>query len=442
MIHEDPWNYLQYIRHETEKEHLNKVFATKLDVFEKVGDPSVKGQVYLYDLLRHIRYNIHPSVMLTPKYIDRKKNPDYDKQKTEMEAVCFPARFNKYKNLKNLRSINNLMFAEIDFDSRNEAKAYKNRITLHYDWIVACYFSLSQQGLHILIKMDQIHDNDDYNTKYDIISKKFFQGKLDNNSKSLTRYSITPFDSDIYINDIPKALLSEELINSDNRLNQSVSLKGTSYIMQSVPQSYLTEEEGISAIGVRSNNFDSLEGYDEQGIKFSENKDIVVIEARIGYNLAPGVRQNVLSSYANNLLFLNQWMPEEQFSKFIYSANKQCFTEPLEKKEVKKIIRSKLKNLRQNKLEAIYTHRMIVFHPKCKMSREEKNHYVISVLARNKTIKSREKLYAILESWDFETYGRISVRNIAKNFPVSKKTVAKYYHEFKEYVVALNSVNA
>ncbi len=438
MIYEDPWHYLQHIRHETKKDHLSEVFATKLDFFEKVNDPTVKGQVYLYDLLRDIGYNINSSIMLTPKYIDKKINPEYEKQKLVMEAVCYPAQFNKYKILDNLKTINNLLFAEIDFESKKQAKDYKDRITLHYDWIVACYLSLSRLGLHIIVKVDHIHNTEDYNIKYDLISKKFFQGKLDNRSKSLIRYSIIPFDPQVFINDIPATLNTEELIKStDIKYPQPL----TSPIKQSVPPSMKTKKKSISATGVQINNFDTLDGFDPNGVKFSNKKDIVVIEAKIGINIEPGSRQNVLSSYANNLLFLNQWMTAEKFSKFIFNANTHCFSVPLEHKEVLKIIRTKLKKLKDNKLNPIYTHRMIVFHPKCQMTREEKNQYVISILAKNKTIKSREKLYAILEGWDFETFGRISVRNIARNFPISKKTVAKYYPEFQEFIASLNSIN-
>jgi hypothetical protein len=49
-----------------------------------------------------------------------------------------------------------------------------------------------------------------------------------------------------------------------------------------------------------------------------------------------------------------------------------------------------------------------------------------------------QKLYNIIEQWDFDIYGKISIRKISNNFPISKKTVAKYWSEFKEYVNELN----
>jgi hypothetical protein len=46
-------------------------------------------------------------------------------------------------------------------------------------------------------------------------------------------------------------------------------------------------------------------------------------------------------------------------------------------------------------------------------------------------------LYAILENWDFEKFGNISIRKIAMHFPISKEMVGKYYWEFKDYLVSL-----
>jgi hypothetical protein len=52
--------------------------------------------------------------------------------------------------------------------------------------------------------------------------------------------------------------------------------------------------------------------------------------------------------------------------------------------------------------------------------------------------ESRTKLYHIIENWDFTTHGTISQSKIVKNNPISKKTLEKYYREFKQYIQELN----
>lgn len=53
--------------------------------------------------------------------------------------------------------------------------------------------------------------------------------------------------------------------------------------------------------------------------------------------------------------------------------------------------------------------------------------------------KTKQKLNAIIENWDFEKLGKITQISIVKNHPISKKTVEKYYKIFIEYIKITNS---
>ncbi len=169
----------EYIR------NLHPVFETVLDTYENVSlPPYVTGHITLWDVLQKIRYNlikdINPQMFLTPKYDDGVKNTVYDELKEELPAICYNASFKEYKNLKNTKEIHNLMFLDIDnFSTREEALAYKAEIISKYNWILACSLSLSKIGLHIIIWVDNIFGNKDFNRKYDYISKQYFDNKLD-----------------------------------------------------------------------------------------------------------------------------------------------------------------------------------------------------------------------------------------------------------------------
>lgn len=240
MIYENPKEYLERLRYQEGKEHLDDVFGAKLDVFKSVASPYVSGQIYLWDLLKTIRYNIQPTIMLLPKYITDKdgnvrKNPPYEEYKEEMEAVCYPATYNGYKKLSNLKEITNLMFLDVDdFKSKREAEGYRDSIALKYDWIVFCSLSPSRIGLHIVIKVDKIVNNTDYNFKYDYISKEYFDGRLDKQAKSLSRYTIIPFDGDPYINEVPTTLPIDRILNNDKKdsIDSKPGYASSGYITQ------------------------------------------------------------------------------------------------------------------------------------------------------------------------------------------------------------------
>jgi group I intron endonuclease len=61
------------------------------------------------------------------------------------------------------------------------------------------------------------------------------------------------------------------------------------------------------------------------------------------------------------------------------------------------------------------------------------------LISKKKTSDSKQKIYNIIENWDFQLYGKITSTKIYNNFPISSKTVEKYYKEFKEYIAELNN---
>jgi hypothetical protein len=210
-----------------DKEHLDDIFMTMVDMYPSVQDPNLSGQINLWELFQMIKYNFADDVELfpiqNPKYLDGERNPVFDEHKETLPTVCYNANFSSYKDLSNLISPTKLMFLDIDdFDSTDEALAYKNHVIENYDWIIACNLSLSRIGLHIIILVDKINDNDDYNQKYNFISTAYFDGMLDPISKSLTRHTVVPFDYNIYINESPKVLDIDDIINSKEKGIRSV----------------------------------------------------------------------------------------------------------------------------------------------------------------------------------------------------------------------------
>lgn len=241
--------YLDYIHY---RKQLPEVFNTKLDLFPNVKEHRVTGkQIELYDLFQKIKYNLAQDItcdiLLTDKYLNGEINPNYEKKKEEFPAIAYNATFDDYKELGNIKRITNLMFLDMDcFKTKQEAESYKKEIIDKYPWIISCYRSLSKIGLHIIIQVDMIYDNDDYNAKYDFISQMYFEGKLDKNSKSLSRFTIIPFDYDIHINDNPQILEIDKEIKSNKKGIRS-AYNSTEYTFspdinkKGISSAYLTE---------------------------------------------------------------------------------------------------------------------------------------------------------------------------------------------------------
>ena len=157
----------EYLKFVYEKENLHPVFSTKLDVYPNIENPNINGKVLLWELFQKIKYNITQDLdfnyLLVDKYVDGEINSEYEKLKSSLPAICYNATYSGYKDLDHLGGITNLMFLDIDnFSSTEEAINYKKYITLRYDWILACNLSLSRIGLHFIIIVDRIIDNEDF----------------------------------------------------------------------------------------------------------------------------------------------------------------------------------------------------------------------------------------------------------------------------------------
>jgi hypothetical protein len=122
------------------------------------------------------------------------------------------------------------------------------------------------------------------------------------------------------------------------------------------------------------------------------------------------------------------------------AVNERMCQIPLEKNEILHIIQSVFKYLRVGSLNPIYhkKKRKIVFNPDARLSKEEKLEICRQEIAQHRRGLSEQKLYDIIENWDFKQYGKITQRAIFLNHPVSKKTVGKYWNVLRDLVDEVN----
>jgi len=137
---------------------------------------------------------------------------------------------------------------------------------------------------------------------------------------------------------------------------------------------------------------------------------------------------------------LNPTFTKEKYISILNSANITRCEKPLEYKEIVSIINTLCKYNEEGKLEPLYRpkKRSIVFRPEAKLDYDAKMAIVHKERVKKYANDSKEKIRSILETWDFEAYGLISQRNIAKNFNINIKTVEKYYSEFKQDIQEMN----
>ena len=151
----------------------------------------------------------------------------------------------------------------------------------------------------------------------------------------------------------------------------------------------------------------------------------------------------MLLSYVCNYVSLNPLFRREKVLQTIRNVNNIACTIPCDDTQLLRIVNSIFKQKEEGKLTPKYWSktRKIVFRANSALSYDEKMSIVRKEVAKKWKDISEQKIYRILENWDFSTYGKISQRKIYHSFNISSKTVEKYWPVFKEYVAELNNAN-
>lgn len=449
----------EFMKFQYGKEHLDDIFRIMLDTYPHMHDANVLGQINLWELLQKIKYNIVNdidfNILYTHKYVNGIRNVEYDYIKNNLPTVCYNANFNAYKNLKNILSITNLMFLDIDdFKTKEEALAYKNHITLKYDWIVACNLSLSRLGLHIIIKVDEIHDNADFNIKYDFIKEEYFEGRLDKNSKSLTRYTVVPYDYNIYINETPNILNIEQIISNHEKgilsgyKKKKIISTPYTFSCPSPLNATLNDAAWKDKLMFRQELDESLFTDPNIPIYFPEGIDVMSVNLSMyrDRKVREGLRTFTIGGISVRLIYLNAQLPQRKDTeirgfilKCIININKDICEPKLTYKEVLMSFNANWKKYEDDELDFswYFTKQRSFWSRECTLNGNEKRKITCKIKNEPIVAESRKMITGAIEGIHFNG-NKITQKNVAKESGLKLPTVKKYWKNYKQMVNELN----
>ena len=458
-------------------ENLDPVFATKLDLFACIAEPTVSGSISLFDLIEMIRYNFNTETFLIHKYLDdNKTNPVYDEIKLSSPTVCYNANFNGYKDLKHLISPTNLMFLDIDgFKTNQEAEAYKNDIVLKYNWIIACSLSMSRLGMHIIIFVDKILNNADYNSKYKHISTKYFDGKLDLNALSLSRHAVIPYDQNIYVNYNPIVLNTEDIIKfieesvcsesseistCSNNNDKSICSSNKKEKVISTPCTFLLPEiDQIMNDSARKDGLRFSIPLDESYFTdpnipkyFYEGREVVEINLHPfkKSKVADGHRTTSIGAITMQMIYLNaasmsktDLTTKEAIQKFMSMVNRKICNPPLSHREVINSFNSNWQRYLDGDMDFANCFKLkkAFWSPLCTIHGIEKLKVTCEFRDRPTKADSRKKINDAIGIVNGRGK-KVTQKNVAACAGMNVQTVKKYWNEFKSQVKDLNNKNA
>lgn len=469
-----------YLKFQYRKENLHNVFGTVLDTFPHITGAAVTGQTYLWDVLQKIKHNlaydIDPGTYLINKYVNNGRNDVYDQRKEQLPAVCYNARFNGYKDTDHLKSITNLMFLDIDdFQTKEIAIEYKQKIIAKYDWIVACNISLSKIGLHIIALVDRIVDNEDYNAKYDFISSTYFDNLLDKTSKSLTRYTVIPFDYDIYINESPSVLNIDQIITEHrkgipsayNSENESLISNDKEKGIRSVhkgreiiytPYTFFSNSHINQIMNDAARNY-KLKFKQEVDEKYFKDPNIPiyvregidVIEVRLfqlrDIKIFEGNRHNFIGALTVKMIYLNAGSPDNNdpilrrdILKFVQHINKSICSPPLTYDEVIKSYNANWKRYKEGKIDfsRYFEKKRSFWSKQSTLTANEKRKVTCKIKNEPIVEETKRRIWDAIETLTASDR-KITQSQVALISGLSLSAVKKYRKVFHEYKNMLNA---
>lgn len=390
----------------------------ELNVFKNLKDTTVSQTISITDWLNHIqkgRYSDYVNYLRTLT----EKN-DIDKFKAEqLNCVVYNFNLNKKRNTINIASATGYFFIDIDvpFDTRllNRSKIY------------ALYKSCTGKGIHIIVQVDGLNQNN-YNDAYEfIINNLNIAEYVDRCAKGIIQPALVSFDPNLFYN--PNSIKFD--------LSRLITVTPPIELSNNILKKKTFSQTG----GVEKINFNCANEMEFDNKEYiADWQNIDFIECRLTGKIKEGKRNKTLFAYGANLVYLNPTLTKEKLTAILHNVNISACDIPLEYKHIASMMSTLFKYKEEGTLKPLYKpkKRSIIFNPDAKLTYDEKMVIVHSVRKEKCAQTSTNKIYDIIENWDFTTHGTISQSKIIKNYSISKKTIEKYYKEFKDYIQELN----
>ncbi|MGF7075308.1 hypothetical protein [Mucilaginibacter sp. 3215] len=393
----------------------------QFNTYNNIRSPKVKEFTTIDEWFSLIKESEHSDKILKARPFG-KKHEDYEEPKSKLPTITYNFLFHTNKEDKNILWATGLLYIdidELDFDIN----------TLDKSKVFAYYKSFGGNGYSVLVQVKDLTLNNYSETYISICNDLGITSIYDKNAAKATQFNVLSYDPDIFIN------YNSFVFDS---------------VLQNVSPVFVIEEEKRAY----TNTGDTFSN--NQPIRFSNLYENLVFNNGDEYiedwngieyvccfipmKKIKSNRNKSLLNYTNNLVWLNPQLTEAGAETILMKVNPKMCEVPVDNAQIKRIVKSVFKYKHDGTLKPTYfkKKRKIVFALHSELTRNQKLKVCRELLAVKYKSDSTNKLYQIIENWDFENWGKVTTRAIIKYGKMSNKTIVKYWPEFKEYVKELN----
>ena len=339
---------------------------------------------------------------------------EYSRIKTQ-QLPCYTLNFTFKKRRKDRNIEASTGFMYLDLDGTTD-------IDCTNPLIFATWLSLSGTGRGILVKVEGITP-ENFKYVYEDVAKEL-EISADKGAKKPTQLNILSYDPKLYSN------LSS--------YTYQVKEKKPHYSAITLDRDTNGTVQGENLSGLRFDNLDELianvEFHDNVIHEFEEK--IKYADAFLFGEIFDGTRNQRLLSYAYQVKALNPHIEFESLYRLLMQGNIHYCKPPYPDRRIREITEWVMNN--DNPKPIINKERRLLFNPDYDLSKKEKRRLTMQWVNTKRKEKSRRKIEQAILDWDFKERGKITQKSISKVTGQNKKTVEKYYPEFKSQIQFLN----
>jgi len=405
--------------------------------FKNCGKPKVWYSYPVEEILDTIKFGDKHLPIIQKARTYRKGDDEYDEiKKEQLPTHRFNFQFNGYATNTNITAPTGLIY--IDADGVEDIS--------EHPMIYAKWKSLSNTGYSVLVKVHNLN-TDNFTKTYDDIGK-WLNIVPDPNARKANQQTILSYDPDLYFNPNSIVYTASTTTISDNTSKT-----------KKVPSTYILKEkkEGMGVNDtiyehtsyntdstyngkLRFNNIsDYFKDTDDNYLIFEDK--IKICDPYIPRITKEGNRNSRMFYVLSQDKLLNPLIDYKSLKGLANTVNKTMFPR-LSDNEIHSIVGSVLKGFENGSLELYYNReRKFLFNPDIRLSHKEKMIIVNGENAKLKVKQTKQRIYDVIENWDFNLYKKITQKNVSICSRVSLRTVKRYWSEFKDYARELNDAN-
>jgi hypothetical protein len=391
----------------------------------------VDGEISVEDLVEFIKNpDFQRKLEIGRARTAGKGSSEYDRIKSSL--MCFIPTYthDSFVNAKSIIEPTGYLYLDFDYQSKFNFS--------QYPFIVAAWSSLSNEGLGVLVKVNNLHQESLLKaTEYIAF---MFGLECDRRAVSRDRNCVISFDPEIYYNpqhtevSLPEFEVQSLEVNSSVKEERHLATNILTNIKNSTQVSPVTRKIRFTDFHdlVKLLDFQGKDYIDfgEEGFKYTELGIYSIIKE--------GSRFIRLLNHCQTLKALNRNISKNYIKTVAIEVNKRYCVPRLDDKEIARVV-----NLAHKFTGEPFKNKSIrfVFNPEINLPEAKK----ASIRAKSSGLSKRKasltKIITTLENWNFSLLGEITFAKLAKESEVSLKTVSRRSLELRELVDIKNLKN-